>query len=518
MRKTTQKGWFWSGLERLNDRLIEIRNPKKALINQHYRDAATRFSYRAASRNRIQLQKLGMGSDGDSHAKSGDLWTLREYSRALDRDNVIASAMLNRAGESIIGSGIDLQLLSGNSRWDDKAEKLFHTWWDTEADIRGMHVGWQIEKLALRSMQVDGDVLFILTDGGQIQPVEADRIVTPKEETLNKKVINGVKVDSFGRPEGFWISPDPSTSSAGSFSAKDGAFVSADHAVFLANMHRFSLTRGIPVFATNMQLFDDIDAFIEACIIHAKIAACHVLAIERNGSLNDLDGVEEVEDSYDNLRQEQTVSPGIVLNLKPGESAKMVGTTQTMVQFSPFITQLLRFTGLNFGMPLEMLSLDFSHTNYSSARAALLVAHRSFVAQHKMMTKRFMEPIVRWKIAEWIRNGELSNRTFKVSATPPRFISVDPLKEANADIARVQHGFSTNRDVCAALGTDWETLLQQRQAEIQAAVEAAQAIESSTGEKVDWRDILGDAKNFDADVYRDSDSESTETVKPKEAE
>jgi capsid protein len=258
-----------------------------------------------------------------------------------------------------------------------------------------------------------------------------------------------------------------------------------------------------------MQLFDDIDAFIETCVLHAKIATSHVMFIERQNGPADIDSVETVEDSYDYDRQEQVVSPGMILYGKPGEQAKMVGTTQSMVQFGPFVQQLLRFTGLNFGMPLEMLSLDFSQTNYSSARAALLIAHKSFLAQHKTMTKRFLEPILRWKVKEWVRTGALrGDRPYRVSATPPRFPSVDVLKEANGEIAKVQHGFSTNREVCATLGMDWEEVLRQRAEEIKQAMVLASQLSEEDGQKVDWRDLLGDAKNFDPGVYADPDAKA----------
>jgi lambda family phage portal protein len=497
-------------MSRAWDAVVEVFAPKKAIANRMCREAlaAGRFGYRAATRNRIQVTKTGIGGSGDQHAKAGDLWQLREYSRALDRDNVLASAMLDRAQEAVIGTGIDIQVLSGSKRWDAEVERLWHAWWDTDADVRGLHVGWQIEHLAFRSMKVDGDILFILTDTGQIQPIEADRIVTPYEQNNKPDVVNGVKVNAYGRPIGFWVAPVAQSTMTGTLPEASMTFVNAEDAVFLANMNRFSLTRGIPVFATNMQLFDDIDAFIETCVLHAKIATSHVMFIERQNGPADIDSVETVEDSNDYDRQEQVVSPGMILYGKPGEQAKMVGTTQSMVQFGPFVQQLLRFTGLNFGMPLEMLSLDFSQTTYSSARAALLIAHKSFMAQHKMMTKRFLEPILRWKVKEWVRAGVIRERPFRVSATPPRFPSVDVLKEANGEVAKVQHGFVTNRDVCAGFGLDWEEVLRQRAEEIKQAMVLASQLNEEDGQKVDWRDLLGDAKNFDQGVYSDPSENS----------
>jgi len=426
--------------------------------------------------------------------------------------------MLDRASESIIGTGLDMQLKSNNVKWDDRAEKMFQRWWDMDADIRGMHTGFEIERLGYRASKVDGDVLFLKTshNGGQIQAIEADRISTPTDLEYDPFIINGVKVNEYGRPTKYYVSPTSGNETYRSRIEADKYTVyDAKDCILLANRNRFSLTRGVPVFATNMQLFEDIDAFIETCIIHAKISASHVLFIERNGPLDDLDGYEETTDSYGNTRQEQTVSPGMILQGEPGEQAKGIGSTQSMVQFSPFVTQLLRFAGLNFGMPLEMLSLDFSKTNYSSARAALLVAHKSFVIEHKKLMKNFMEPIIRWKIDQWIKRGQLDapKNGYRVGATPPTFMSIDPLKESLGEINRVQHSFATNRDVCAAKGQDWLDVLEQRTKEIEVAVKSSAKINQKAGEiLVNWRDLLGDAKNFDAGMYEDPGKEEEPAV------
>ena len=495
----------------LVDKAISYFNPQKAYRNVLAREMlerAIKFGYQQARRNRIQAQKTGLGGSGDKHADKANLWTLREYSRALDRDNLIASAILDRASESIIGSGIDVQVQSDNRRWDDKVEQYWREWWDNEADIRGLHAGWQIEQLAYRSMQVDGDILFVLTSEGQIQAIEADRIMSPSD-IKDEICVQGVQVDRYGRPVAFWVAPQSESRSYMTYKKTEMYRYDAKDVVYLPNMNRFSLTRGVPVFASNMQLFDDIDAFIETCILHAKTAASHVLFVERTGGASGIDGVETVEDSYGNERQEQVVSPGMIMYGNPGEKATMVGTTQTMVQFAPFVQQLLRFTGLKFGMPLEMLALDFSQTTFSSARAALQVAQKSFMTQHKIMVRRFIEPIMRWKVDQWVKEGRFRRKDYSVSATPPKSISVDPLKEVNAEVQKTQHGFSTNREVCAAQGMDWMEIINQRAKEIETVIDASEKIAKKYNKKIDWRDLIGDANNYDSSIYGENDEEDT---------
>ena len=465
------------------------------------------LSYRASKTSRITPLRLGLGGSGDAHTKQRELWEMREYARMLDRDNVIAHAILDRSTEAVIGEGINVQIQSSSKRWTEKAERMWQQWWDQGADARGMSRGWELEQFAYRSYKCDGDILIVKESNGTISLIEGDRIGTPPRLENNPNIHAGVEYNDVGKITKFYICSDMIDPKQRGKTCQNYTSRPAKDCLWLANRHRPSMTRGVTAFASSMQLYEDIDAFLESCIINAKMSVAHVLFITRENGLADLDGTEEADDDFGNTRTEQTVSPGTILYGKPGEKGSMVGSTQPMINFSPFMKQLLRFAGVNFGLPLEVVALDFSDTNYSSARAAMQVADKSIKRNHKFMVDNFTSPLVRWKIEGWIREGKLPRPKFyKAQATPPRQISIDPNKEIQAEIAKTQSGFSTNKNVCSMLQQDYTDIFVQRSREIEDALAMAVKIDP-TGNKVSWKDFLGHAKDYDSALYQELEAE-----------
>jgi lambda family phage portal protein len=457
------------------------------------------FRYRQAGLQRLGPQSITGKGSGDNHLNFADLNIIREKSRQTDRDNMFFSSILDRLIENVIGNGVNIQIQSKNKRWDNQAEFLWSEFWGNKPEVRNFCNGQELESLMFRSKRVDGDILVIMLND-QIQFIEGDRIRTPFEFAGNKNIVNGIELNAYGAPVRYFVHDyDDSVyyNNKGTFKTYE-----AKDCIFWANRHRHSMTRGIPVLARNLELFDDIDGFVEASVIQQKMAAAHVMFITRKGGLDMLDGVTTETDDMGNEYQSKDFRPGEVLYGEPGEDAKVLGPQQSGQQFSPFVSQLLRFAGLCFGMPLELVSLDFSRTNYSSARASLLVAHKSFVRQHRDFLDNVMVPIVKWFIKSKIRSGELAERfDYKINATPPKMISVDPLKETKAEIERIAAGLSTLKESALNNGQDWDMILAQKEIEIIEAANIAKNIVTKTGEDWSARDILGTASDFNPDIY-----------------
>lgn len=484
-------------LEKIVDGYFKIVDPQKYNARMTHRDIMareTKFRYRQATKSRLSKNPhTTRGGSGDGHMNERDLKVMRELSRELDRDNLFAASILDRLEESIFGTGLNLTINTGNKRWDKQALKLFNTWWNDKPENRDIFSGGDLERILFRSKKVDGDLLIIKLDSGQIQVIEGDRIQTPSNMTSNTRINSGVEINDVGKIIKFYVcqSEDKVVGSKRKY-----VEYSADDCIFIAERHRISMTRGVPVFIRNMDLFTDIDEFMNASVVQQKVSASHCMFVERKGGLEGIDGVETGENSEGTQQQQQYIEAGTVMYGEPGESAHMLGAGQTGQQFSPFVTQLLRFAGLIYGLPLELLSLDFSKTNFSSARSVLQVAHRSFSKEHRRFVNQLMAPIVKWKLRQFIKVGKLpqTNSEIVVGATPPKMISIDPMKETQADIKRINAGLTSMRDVCAMNGISWSEMLAQRQEEIAEAAKIASKLVKSTDEKWTSRDILGISK------------------------
>jgi lambda family phage portal protein len=142
---------------------------------------------------------------------------------------------------------------------------------------------------------------------------------------------------------------------------------------------------------------------------------------------------------------------------------------------------VLRSIGAALGLPLELVLKDFSRTNYSSARAALLEARRFFRTYQQWLACQFCQPVWEMLLEEaWLR-GELPGANLfwqereewlRARWIAPGWGWVDPVKEVESSKMAVQTGVSTLADECAGQGRDWEEVKDQQRIERDAYAEA----------------------------------------------
>jgi lambda family phage portal protein len=141
--------------------------------------------------------------------------------------------------------------------------------------------------------------------------------------------------------------------------------------------------------------------------------------------------------------------------------------------FTQFQTAFLRSISAAIGISYEQLSMDWSQTNYSSARAALNEVWRHISAMLSGFTDQVVTPIY----AAWLE--EAFDRSYIVPPPgapdfwdmPGAYVSsrwigpprgyVDPVKEAQAAAMRMDSLVSTLQKECAEQGVDYEETLDQ---------------------------------------------------------
>jgi len=121
-------------------------------------------------------------------------------------------------------------------------------------------------------------------------------------------------------------------------------------------------------------------------------------------------------------------------------------------------------------LPYERVYKDISKTNYSSARAALLEAWRTFTTRRAWIAAAWAQPWYELWLEEDINAGNTEAPDFyqrRYAYTRAKWIGLgrgwmDPVKEAQAAQLRMEIGISTLEDECAEQGKDWEEVLDQR--------------------------------------------------------
>jgi len=209
--------------------------------------------------------------------------------------------------------------------------------------------------------------------------------------------------------------------------------------------------------------------YTEAELVAARIAACFSIFITSESSM-------DVNTGYDrNFKGQflESLEPGMIKHLLPGESVSSFNPQRPSATFEPFVERMLRAISSALGLPYELVAKDFSKTNYSSARAALLEARRYFKVRQEWLARKLCQPVWDMVLEEAYLRGDLGSIPFyekrqnwvNASWITPGWEWVDPLKEAKAAEVGIKNGIVTYSDLFSAQGKDWEECFEQRKRE-----------------------------------------------------
>ena len=141
-----------------------------------------------------------------------------------------------------------------------------------------------------------------------------------------------------------------------------------------------------------------------------------------------------------------------------------------------FEASLLRYIAANLDVSYEQLSKDYSETNYSSARAAMLETWKAMQARKRAVADKFANMVYKLWLEEALGKGMISsmpnnapnfyeglngdayaNATWLGSA----FGQIDELKETQAATLRVKNHLSNLEYEYGRQGKDWRKSLRQ---------------------------------------------------------
>jgi lambda family phage portal protein len=177
--------------------------------------------------------------------------------------------------------------------------------------------------------------------------------------------------------------------------------------------------------------------------------------------------------------------------LYPGEKLELLSAGNTGPLGGEFEQSLLRYMAAAFGVSYEQLARDYTNTNYSSARAAMVETWKFMQARKKIIADRFASIMYRLWLEEAMNTGQIEavKRRGMPSLYSPQAGSkfgrlninfdaitrcewigasrgqIDEGKETEAAVARINAGLSTAEDELARLGKDWRKVFRQIQRE-----------------------------------------------------
>lgn len=425
---------------------------------------------------------------------ASSLQIMRSRSRALVRDSAFAARARDIVVNNVIGPGVGLQadVMTTRGAMNETVNEAIETAWEEwcRADI--CHTGGELnfsdlERACFGSVFETGEIFLrkhrSAFGGGDIpfalELIEPERLADDYIHTRpampGNELRMGIEVDSkFYRPVAYWIrTRHPGELKFIAPEVDKFERVLAEDIIHLRIIDRWPQSRGEPWMHAVLRKLNDIDGYTEAEIIAARAAASYMGFIESDYTDNPNEEVQ----ADGSLQTE--LQPGIIEKLRSGEKFNFAAPNRPNSQGEAFLRFMLREMAAGAKTSYESLSRDYSQSNYSSSRLALLDDRDTWKTLQLWWLRAFRCELHR----EWLKAAVLSEAIpgigiAEYALNPTKFEAasfksrgwswIDPEKEVAAYKEAVKAGFITVADVISqtANGQDLDDILEGREREL----------------------------------------------------
>lgn len=434
-------------------------------------------------------------------------FTMRQRARMLYMAAPLATSAIKTNRTNVIGQGltlsakVDREVLGMTSEeataWQRRAEKEFALWAENRmaCDALGLNDFYELQQVAFQAWLLSGDVFCLFKNGKptpanpytlRIQLIEADRISTQADwnvgygrltEGENPKngnlVHDGVEVDKNGRVVAYHIRstyPFEFTKKQTTWERIEavGKDTGLPNILHIMDAERPDQYRGVSYLAPVIEPLLQLRRYTETEITAAMIESCFAGFIKTEASPDEVPMNEtgKVGPEEPSNPDEFNFGPGEFNVLKPGEDITFSDPKRPSNGFGTFVRAIAEQVGAALEIPADLLLKAFN-ASYSASRGALLEAWKSFRMRRMWFSKDFCKPIYENWLAEAVAIGRIQAPGFFVDPairkaysgsewTGPSQGQLDPVKEIQAEILAVEHGFSTHEQSTARLnGGNW---------------------------------------------------------------
>ncbi len=473
------------------DKAVEIIDPEKALKREVARSKLkinkilnTGYSNHGANKFKKNMKGWIFGGGSVKQDVYKNRSTLVQRSRDLFMGAPLATGAIKKIVTNVIGSGlklkstIDFETLGLKKEFSEelqkKIEKEFGYWSNSKIDQQGLLDFYQLQELVFLTTLLNGECFIKLNYfetplnpySLKLQVIEPDRIFTPLGK--DNEYTEGVKFDKHGRIESYRVSNKHplDTDFRGKEVVEDlriyGKYGQLN-LIHLLFTERPEQIRGVPILAPVIESMKQLDRYTEAELTAAVVSALFAVFVESEGEQNGNIGettVSENEQVDSEDKRSIELIPGLITQLDPGEKITSVNPGRPNTAFDGFVMAILRQIGAALELPYEILISHFD-SSYSASRAALLEAWKMFRKRREWFASNFTQPVYE----EFLREGYLNGRLPLINFEDPLIRkaysesqwngpaqgSIDPKKEAEASVIKINNGLTTRTKETAEL-------------------------------------------------------------------
>jgi lambda family phage portal protein len=477
------------------------------IVDQHGRSISKEqdTAHFGASRQAREMANWNPGLMSADAANFGEIDTIAARAYDLDRNNGIASGAVTTSMDNIVGTGLrmsskpDWRALNKTPEWAKEFGKIVESGWRSFSDSTDFDAARQqnfgdMSVTQLRTSFLSGEALALplwlpnrpgVKWSTAIQSIDPARIAGPEGTYATALNRDGVEINQYGEAVAYYIRKNHPGDIFAIFGAGDYSFERVPartrfgrrRVIHMFKKERPGQNRGTSIIAKVMASFRMLDHYqrveMQTAVINSMIAAF----IETPLDGESIAGLFGSDEKYIESRQgwDVNLEGAGVIPLHPGDKLNAFNPGRPNSGYGSFIETVARTIGVGLNMPYELLMRDFSKTNYSSARAALMEAHRHFLTERAWLVRAWCQPIFELWFEEAVNKGMIDAPGFydnRSAYCRTRWIGpgrgwIDGQREAQAAETRMKNSMSTLEDECAEQGKDWEEVLEQRAKEKQ---------------------------------------------------
>lgn len=388
--------------------------------------------------------------------------TLRNRTRYEVANNSYARGIVSTLANDTIGTGPRLQMLSPDAEANRAIEQVFSEW------AQAVRLAEKLRTLRMAKAE-DGEGFSILFDNPalpiavtlDLKLVEADQIATPTFSMGSAHAVDGIVFDKKGNPAQYHLLKNHPGQSGGS---ADQSFevLPAEAVLHYFRVDRPGQARGIPELTAALPLFALLREYTLATLDAAKAAAYVAGVLYTDAPPN---GESDQVEAMDTIPLERNM----LLTVPGGWKMGQVKAEQPTSTYKDFKAEILGELARCLSMPFNIAAGNSSGYNYASGR----LDHQTYFKSIRVEQSHLCSTVLDRLFERWLREAVRMDDRIPRSARRDDFRSthlwfwdgfehVDPLKEANAQGARLQNHTTTLAEEFAKKGRDWESELRQR--------------------------------------------------------
>lgn len=473
---------------------------------------------RVAARKRLDMINSGYDNYGASHSKNAfrgwshfggsadedihdNLSTLRQRSRDLYCGAPIAVSAVKTMRTNVVGQGLTLKsqidyeylgISKEDARQTESAiEREFSMYADSvNCDSARLDNFYELQQLAFMNWLLSGDVAVLLPMKKRagsiyelcIQLVEADRICTPDNMSYDENIHDGVETSDDGEVTAYYIARYHPFA----IGCKDklqewrrvkafGTITGRRNVLLLSNRERIGQIRGVPWLSPIIEALKQLSRYTEAELMAAVISGMFTVFIEKDGVTEEapLGEIPSDSDGSDDLPAGSiSLGNGTIIDLQEGEKAHDINPGRPNANFGGFVQAISEQIGAALELPYEVLMKHFT-ASYSASRGALLEAWKTFRMYRGWLVRDFCQPVYEQWLAEAVAKGRINAPGFFADPlirraycsarwNGPSQGQLDPVKEVNAAVIKIENGLSTRATEARELtGSDFYANVRQ---------------------------------------------------------